>query len=80
MRDLDFQNSAPVVRSQGTVPEPFTCHIYIYGPYIQVEVALGQNCQMYNKPAAQWGGLPYNNGNNERVNILLYTAVLALKE
>ena len=34
-------------------------HTVTYGPYIHVEVALGQNCQMYNKPAARGGGLAY---------------------
>ena len=36
---------------------------------MHVEVALGQNCQMYNKLAAQGGGLPYNSNINERVKI-----------
>ena len=52
----------------GAVPEPFTCYIYIDGSYIHVEVALGQNCQMYNKPAAWGGGLLYNSSSNERVH------------
>ena len=39
----------------------------IYNPYIHVEVALGQNRQMYKNPAAWGGGLPYDSGSNERV-------------
>ena len=62
MVNIDFHNLAPVVGCPlkspwETVPESPTCHIYIYD-HIYVEVALGQNCQMYNKLAAQGGGLP----------------------
>ena len=38
---------------------------------IYIEVALGQNCQMYNKLAAPGGGLPYNTSSSERVNMLV---------
>ena len=48
---------------------PHLLYIHIW-PYIHVEVALGQNCQMYNKLAAQGGSLPYNSDSNERVNVL----------
>ena len=41
-------------------------------PYICVEIALGQNCQMYNKLAAQGGGLPYNINSNERVKLIAH--------
>ena len=65
----------PLKSSQGTVPETLICHIYIYD-HIYIEVALGQDCQMYNKLAApcitNWqhhgSGLPYNISSSERVN------------
>ena len=66
MVDIDLHNLAPV-SPQGTIAETLTCHIYIYD-HIYVEVALGQNCQMYNKLAVAGGGLPYNLSSSERVN------------
>ena len=79
MVNIDFHNLSPVVgcplkSPQGTVPETLTCHIYIYD-HIYIEVALGQDCQMYNKMAApcitnlqhHGGGLPYNISSSERV-------------
>ena len=51
---------------QGTVSESLTCHIHIYG-HIYVEVALGQNSQMYSKLAAPGAGLPYNISSSKRV-------------
>ena len=80
MVNIDFHNLSPVVgcplkSPQGTVLETLTCHIYIYD-HIYIEVALGQDCQMYNKLAApcitNWqhhgSGLPYNISSSERVN------------
>ena len=79
MVNIDFNNLSPVVgcplkSPQGTVPETLTCHIYIYD-HIYIEVALGHDCQMYNKLAApcitNWqhhgSGLPYNISSSERV-------------
>ena len=37
-------------------------------PYIHVKVALGQNHEMYNKPAARGCGLRYDSGSNERAD------------
>ena len=80
MVNIDFHNLSPVMgcplkSPQGTVPVTLTCHIYIYD-HIYIEVALGQDCQMYNKLAApcitNWqhhgSGLPYNISSSERVN------------
>ena len=61
---------------QGAVPETLTYHIYMYD-HMYIEVALGQNCQMYNKLAAPYitnwqhnkDGLPYNISSSERVNV-----------
>ena len=79
MVNIDFHNLSPVVgcplkSPQGTVPETLTCHIYIYD-HIYTEVALGQDCQMYNNLAApcitNWqhhgSGLPYNISSSEMV-------------
>ena len=43
------------------------CSICIYD-HIYIEVALGQKCQMYDKPAVQGGGLPYNISSSERLD------------
>ena len=78
MVNIDFHNLSPAPSNPpGTVPETLTCHIYIYD-HIYIEVALGQDCQMYNKLAAPYitnwqhhgSGLPYNISSSERVNIL----------
>ena len=92
MMNIDFQNLSPVVgcplkSPQGTIPETLTCHIYIYD-HIYIEVALGQDCQMYNKLAApcitNWqqhgSGLPYNISSSERVKCIYMYLVFLFNE
>ena len=63
-----FQSPSPAIYTNMTIyMYIYMCRIYIYD-HLYVEVALGQNCQMYNKLAAQGGVLPYNLSSNEWVN------------